>query len=494
MGIAKLIVDKFSNQVARLSALSPEQISEIQNLREDYFEWLSKANPNDPASVAYTNGLLAASSVEIFDAYLSQIKDLYQPAAREVELNGKAFKPDHNIRFLNITKWVTNREENSLEKLTNVYEVLSDEDCNIALIFHRTRTETQVYLAVSNRTAKDDNTDIKSYINRLASAVKGNFPGAEFKDAESGIPQCLRKDIDYDFRYSVASVSNVPTEKSEKFISQTIEKLLDGIVPEKTEQEYTLILLATPVQNVEEKKMRLAELYSGLAPYASWQTNFTMTESDSVSSNMQVGLNIGASAGIQNGQNQAITNSHGTTDSSSKGETNTQGETVSDARGMSKTTTEGTTATDSDSTGSSMTRTSGSSTTATTGSSSGHSSAKARSKSRSKTEGSGDTVGGSLSGGLNLGIGSIVTKGTAVAKTFGGTLGVDGLLKGKIPKNPVASFNVSGNLSRTTTVSDSIGSSTNHGFNIGAGVHYDHNWNRSLTELTGESLTDTNHL
>lgn len=483
MGIAKLIADKFSNQVARLSALSPEQISEIQNLREDYFEWLSKANPNDPASVAYTNGLLAASSVEIFDAYLSQIKDLYQPAAREVELNGKDFKPDHNIRFLNITKWVTNREENSLEKLTNVYEVLSDEDCNIALIFHRTRTETQVYLAVSNRTAKDDNTDIKSYINRLASAVKGNFPGAEFKDAESGIPQCLRKDIDYDFRYSVASVSNVPTEKSEKFISQTIEKLLDGIVPEKTEQEYTLILLATPVQNVEEKKMRLAELYSGLAPYASWQTNFTMTESDSVSSNMQVGLNIGASAGIQNGQNQAITNSHGATDSSSKGETNTQGETVSDARGMSKTTTEGTTATDSENIGTSKTQTVGSSATATSGSTNSRSHAKGSNTSYSQTEGSGDTLGVNATATLNLGRGLISTVGRAVGEKAGWNVG------GSFA--PVG-IGINGGVSKAgVTLSDSTGSSTNHGFNIGAGVHYDHNWNRSLTELTGESLTDT---
>ena len=54
------------------------------------------------------------------------------------------FDKEHNIRFINISKWVTDKRENSLEKLVNVYAVLSNEQCNIALIFHRTKTETQV--------------------------------------------------------------------------------------------------------------------------------------------------------------------------------------------------------------------------------------------------------------------------------------------------------------------------------------------------------------
>lgn len=54
-------------------------------------------------------------------------------------------------------------------------------------------------------------------------------------------------------KYSVVTASNIPGEKSEKFVSQTIEKLLDGIIPYSKKSEYTIVLLATPINDVEEK-------------------------------------------------------------------------------------------------------------------------------------------------------------------------------------------------------------------------------------------------
>ena len=64
------------------------------------------------------------------------------------------------------------------------------------------------------------------YRDRLRDAIRGNFPGAEFKNDGIGIVPCLNNNK----TYSVATASNIPTEKSEKFVSQTIEKLLDGII------------------------------------------------------------------------------------------------------------------------------------------------------------------------------------------------------------------------------------------------------------------------
>ena len=84
---------------------------------------------------------MAASSVEIFNAFLSQIKELYLPMVEAAEYD-KEFDTEYNIRYFNITKWVTDKKENNLEKLVNVYAVLSNEDCNIALIFNRTQKKT----------------------------------------------------------------------------------------------------------------------------------------------------------------------------------------------------------------------------------------------------------------------------------------------------------------------------------------------------------------
>ena len=128
-----------------------------------------------------------------------------------------------------------------------------------------------------NSDEDQDMNKVESYIKCLISAVKGNLPGCEFSSdkAAFGNPLLFEDDnIDNICRKkpSIASVTNVASEKSEKFISQSIEKLLDGIVPEEENQEYTIVLLAEPVQNQLELQNELCQYYSDLFPYSSWQT------------------------------------------------------------------------------------------------------------------------------------------------------------------------------------------------------------------------------
>ncbi len=336
--IVKKVGSKIGNKVAQLSELSMIQVEEVQNARDNYL--MEMPNPNDYAAIEMTERILSAIGIEIYNAYLPQIKELYLPINSDAEYD-RPFDPKHNIRYINITKWVTDTKENSLEKLVNVYAVLSNEECNIALIFNRTKNQTNVYLAVVNTRNETDNVNVNLYRDRLVEAVKGNFPGATWAKEEGiGIVPCL----DNDNLFSVATASNIPTEKSEKFISQTIEKLLDGVVPDTNAKEYTIVLLATPVKDVEERKLRLGSMYSGLAPYASWQTDFHFTDHNSFGSSATMGVNVGASAGIQNGRNQSVTDSDSTTDSNSK--TDTSSESQTDTSGTSETESESSAHTD----------------------------------------------------------------------------------------------------------------------------------------------------
>lgn len=335
--VVKKIGGKAGNAVAKLSTLSPEQIEKIQEEREKYLTKMPDLT--DKASEELTNRLLGAGAVEIYNAYLNQIKQLYVPIDVKTEYDGQ-FNAKHNIRFINITKWVTDKKENHLDKLVNVYEVLSNEECNIALVFNRTKTITNVYLAVANTKNANNNVDVDSYMQRLKDAIKGNFPGSEWADQQGiGVLPCLDNNISY----SVACASNIPTEKSEKFVSQTIEKLIDGIVPKNVNQEYTIVLLATPVQDIEDRKLHLSELYTALSPYSSWQTNYTFNENKAYGSTATVGINVGVSAGTQAGQNQGISNTDGITDSNahtdSITDTHSSGETKShtDTKGSSNT-------------------------------------------------------------------------------------------------------------------------------------------------------------
>lgn len=345
MGIKTLVAKaggRAADKVAKLAVLSPEQLNEVQANREKYLSQMPSMT--DEAAEELTSRLIAACSTEIFNAYLQQLQDYYVPVKKDFEYES-SFNAAHNIRFFNITKWVTDRKENNIEKLVNVYEVLSNAECNIALVFDRKMGKTDVYLAVVNLKNAEDNVDAENYKRRLIDAIKGNFPGSEWGNEGVGVLPCLNNNNPY----SVACASNIPAEKSEKFISQTIEKLLDGIVPDSKKKEYTIVLLATPIGDIENRKIHLAELYSALAPYASWETNFTFTESDSTNSNATFGVNVGASAGIQQGQNQSNTTSRGETENSSRTETDstTDGQTVTD--GTTQTDTEGTTNTTSNS-------------------------------------------------------------------------------------------------------------------------------------------------
>ncbi|SEH39387.1 MULTISPECIES: helicase HerA domain-containing protein [Atopobiaceae] len=342
--IAKRAAGKAGNAVAKLSALSPEQLREVDERRQRYLSEMPSAD--DATAVELTSRLIAAAGVEIYNAYLPQIAGMYVPVEADAEYEGASFNARYNVRFLNVTKWVSDPEENSLEKLVNVYEVLSSEECNIALVFHRGRRKTDVYLAVVDTTNSSSNVKAKDFARRLEGALRGNFPGAEWGGIESGEIPCLKDTRDM----SVAAVSNVPTEKSEKFVSQTIEKLLDGIVPGSRGEEYTLVLLATPTLDAEERKLRLEQLYTGLVPYASWQTDFTYTETGSTSSSATVGLNAGVSVGRQVGTNQSLASGESATDSTSQGVSETTGtsqtDTVSDSTSDTTSHTDGTSESD----------------------------------------------------------------------------------------------------------------------------------------------------
>lgn len=332
--IVKRIGNSAGNKVHRLASLSSEQVLEIANQRGEYLTTMPSSD--DDAASLITKRLLAASSVEIYSSYLPQIKEFYLPIDKNIPYmtddssnSESLFDVKHNVRFFNISKWVIDKDEDSLEKLVNVYAVLSEEDCNIALVFNRTQNTTNVYLAVVNNANDNNNNVVNSFATRLMDAVKGNFPGSDIRlnTSEYGAIPFIRKDK----KYSVASATNIPTEKSEKFISQTIEKLLDGTVPDSKKKEYTVILLATPVNNVEERKLQLGDLYSGLFPYSSWQTNHTMHENKAISAGATVGVNVGASAGIQNGTNNMVTNSDTITDHNSTTNTDSSSKTVTDS-------------------------------------------------------------------------------------------------------------------------------------------------------------------
>ena len=324
MGIKNAIMRAADNAVATVSVLSSSQLDEVDKKRTAYLS--EKPNPADEQAVELTNRLLATAAVELHNAYLPQLRNVYAPIDPSIEYPA-GFSADNNIRFMNITKWIVDPNEDSLEKLVNVYDVLSDEECNIALVFNRTSASTEVFLAVVNSDNARDNIDADNFSRRMSDALRGNFPGSEVGPANRGPIPCL----DNRRSSSVAAVSNIPAEKNEKFVTQTIEKVLDGIVPGRPSEDYTIVLLATPIHDIESRKLRLAELHTLLTPYASWTTNYTYHQNDSIGSSATIGINAGVSAGRQVGSNQAVAQNYNETDSTNESTSESSNESVTDS-------------------------------------------------------------------------------------------------------------------------------------------------------------------
>lgn len=274
--------------MSNLGDLNDNQLKEIDRKKKELLSVPDNAMDQEKAATVAVNHFAAIQS-EVFRAYLPQLQKHYLP----IEVASRTDTNGDRVSSFNITKWVTDANENNIEKLSNVYQVLHGENCNVALIYNRTKDACKVTLAVSSDNEKSDPTIVRGYGDRLRSAVAGNFPGSECSEpchGEISFPN--------DEKVSVSVVSNLATEKSEKFISQSIEKLLDGLVPKQDDENYTLILLARPVNDTTPYINTLHEQYSAISPFAQLQKQFSITESASAMSSSNLGGGLGFSAGI----------------------------------------------------------------------------------------------------------------------------------------------------------------------------------------------------
>lgn len=282
----KKAAGKAGDAVATAGQLSPKQIAQIDVLRENYLK--AMPNPSDEESKQTITRNLGAIGIETFREYLPQISKLYLPVAEDLsDFDSK------RVCSFDITRWVTNKEEKNIDKLINVYQVLADEDCAIALIYTRYPDKCAISLAVVNNSPTGDTADTKRLAACVKKAIKGNFPGSELKDLKLGSPE----GVTFGGAPSVAVVSNLATEKSEDFVSQSMEKLLDGFVPSNKDEAFSVVLLAQPIQNQEQDKCRLYEMYSALSSFATWQTAKGVTESAAIMASANAGVNAGVNFG-----------------------------------------------------------------------------------------------------------------------------------------------------------------------------------------------------
>ena len=280
--VAQQALTMAADGIATAAQLSQAQAAEIDQARKNY---LKSESAGEQDKLDIVSKCLNAIHAEVTQTYLPLVSSSYWP----VTWPDENFSPENRIRFFDITKWTVDSNENNLDKLVNVYQALSEERCAIALIYTRTTAGCTVTMAVENCGELDQPAVANGLSRRFRSAFYGNFPGAELGETQDGIPLALRERLS---GCAVAAVSNLPSEKSENFVSQSIEKLLDGVVPQRGTDEYSIVLLATPTDNLRERQNRLCQLYTELSPYATRQKSRGSIDSLSESASASVGASL----------------------------------------------------------------------------------------------------------------------------------------------------------------------------------------------------------
>ena len=112
--------DKGANLVSKASGLSSDQLDNIEARRRRF---MSEKPETSPEGI---KRLLGTYAIEAYEAYLPQISCLYEPVSfksGEIVENDERYL-NNRIRYFEITKWVIDPAEDSLEKLVNVYQVV----------------------------------------------------------------------------------------------------------------------------------------------------------------------------------------------------------------------------------------------------------------------------------------------------------------------------------------------------------------------------------
>jgi len=278
--------------------------------------------------------------------YLSRLESDYRvlPFDEYFNKNGDVSYPS-NIRALEIERWVYDKDERVSDCFKNVLGVFAGSEESLAMVIHRTSEKARMFFVTKN-VGGGRNEDSKNDIGLLNGSLCGNFPGT--KTTIFDVKKTDLKNLfDFSGYRSIATLCNIPSEKSEDYICQGIDKLLNGVVPQNNEENYFIIILAESVSQTMLRDIMSGyqEMATAITPFAGYQfqagTNATetqgemesfshsesishaITKTQSVNAGLQLGINlpnivnIGASLGY--GYSWGTTDTKGTTDAKTKG-------------------------------------------------------------------------------------------------------------------------------------------------------------------------------
>ena len=252
---------------------------------------------NNVGMVAYT----------LDKAYMQRLRSEY-----EVLLPEQSISYASNIRALKVQCWVFDQDENPGECFKNVLSIFADGEHTLALVVKRTPKAAEMYFVLKNE-GVGRNEKSKGDIELLRDSLRGNFPGTKIELIDVHHAQEIFAFAD---ATSVAVLENTPSAYSEDYITQGLDKLLNGIVPQSDEESYSVVFLAESLgtEQIREILSGYEDIATALAPFMGYQfqhgTNQTETQgemtsisntkgiSNSLTKTHSVNVSVGKTVGV----------------------------------------------------------------------------------------------------------------------------------------------------------------------------------------------------
>ena len=192
---------------------------------------------------------------------------------------------ESNIRSLNVKRWVYDREEKIIDCFKNALSVFSGSNNALALVIQRTKNTVEIYFVTRN-IGECLNEKSANDIQLLKDSLCGNFSGSEIDIIDSTKTEEVMKSIlNFEVYQSISCLSNIPSDKSEEYISQGIDKLLNGIVPTSDDENYVILMLSDAIgkNHIRQILTGYEELATALTPYSEYQFQYGLNESKTTS-------------------------------------------------------------------------------------------------------------------------------------------------------------------------------------------------------------------
>lgn len=238
-----------------------------------------------------------------------------------------------SFRFLKINKIVYDKNENTLDKLSNVYNALDNINSSLVMILESNGEQVDLYIGIKTARNSIDPTVAK---NVLQKSFKGNFPGSNLlnlsNDKIDNIIKKITESKYQDKERIVSSVSGVPSMKDDKnnFV-QGLEKLIDAMQGEK----FSAIFISDSIKNnqIEKIKMGYENIYSQLSPFSKNNLSFSINESETVTEGLTKGFTETINKSLTQTQNYTLGSSETMGDSKNTSQTKSSGAMVGTAIG-----------------------------------------------------------------------------------------------------------------------------------------------------------------